>query len=489
MRWGGNAVYNTRPPFYVSLWKEAPATTLGASGRDVGLLPQTAGNSEAGHLNIGAGRIVGQDLAWIQNQIDSRQFLRNGGLNEIFAAAAQNGRPVHIVGLLSDGGTHAHIDHMYALLELANKYKPVTLYFHVFGDGRDTEPHRIKTLLDRLQMRMGKYQIGNLASIIGRYYAMDRNRNFDRTKKAFDLLTRGVGESVTDWQEGIDVAYKRGLTDEYLPAMTLRASAQQSRIKNGDYVIITNFRADRIWQIEEALVGNDFAGFTRQPLAPAKMVSFVPIETAPNLESVMRPPDTVQTLGEILSQNGVRQLRLAESEKGAHATYFLNGGRRKPFSGQVDRIVPSPNESYVKVPEMSAYQLLPLAERAIGGEYGFIFLNLANPDMVGHTGNMEAGMKAIKVVDDIVSRLCARAKAAGSVAIVTSDHGNCDEMIIPYSGESSTDHSTNKVPFFLVSNSQYRLRHGGRLCDVAPTVLELLGLQKPAVMTGQSLIS
>lgn len=488
MRWGGNAVYNSRPSFYASLWKSAPSTTLGASGLNVGLLPQTAGNSEAGHTNIGAGRIVGQDLSWIQNQIDSGQFLQNKGLNEIFAGAAQAGKPVHIVGLLSDGGVHAQIDHMYALLELANKYKPITLYFHVFGDGRDSEPHRIKILLDRLQMRIGKYQIGKVVSIIGRYYAMDRDRNFDRTKKAFDLLTQGVGEAVSEWHEGIDVAYKRGLTDEHLPAMVERASAQQSRIKNDDFVIITNFRADRIWQIEEALVGKDFTGFARQPLMPARMVSFVPIETAPNLESVMQPPLTAQTLGEVLSQNNIKQLRIAESEKGAHATYFLNGGRKEPFSGQVDQIVPSPKESYVRVPEMSAYQLYQIADRAIGSEYGFVFLNLANPDMVGHTGNMEAGEKAVKIVDDIVAKLAARAQAAGAAMIITADHGNIDQMIIPYSGESSTDHSDNRVPCFLIDKTPYRLRSGGRLCDIAPTVLHLMGLQKPGVMTGRSLI-
>lgn len=489
-RWGGNAVFKAHPPFYANLWRTVSSTTLGASGADVGLLPQYAGNSEAGHLNIGAGRVVGQDLAWITKQIDTGEFFKNPGLNNIFAAAKNSNRPVHIVGLLSDGGVHAHIDHMYALAELASKYKPITVYFHVFSDGRDTEPHRIKVMLDRLQRRLAKYGVGEVVSLIGRYYAMDRDRNYDRTAKAYDLLVKGSGDAVAQLSDSIDISYKRGLTDEYLPPMTLASAVQKSRIKDGDYVIITNYRADRIWQLEASLARPDFEREVgRPPLKLAEMVSFVPIETAPELKSVMRPPDIKETLGELVSRNGFKQLRLAESEKGAHATYFLNGGGKKPFSGQVDSIVPSPKESYVKVPEMSAGKLLQLAEGAVG-KYDFIFLNLANPDMVGHTGNMEAAIKAVRIVDTVVSRLAQKAKATSSVMLITADHGNCDEMIIPYLGEPSTDHSENRVPFFAVGlPNGINLQPNGRLADIAPTVLYLMGLQKPAVMTGRSLIT
>lgn len=489
MRWGGNAVYKAHPSFYADLWRTVPATTLGAAGAEVGLLPQYAGNSEAGHLNIGAGRIVGQDLAWITHQIDTGEFFKNEGLNKIFAAAKQNNKPVHIVGLLSDGGVHAHIDHMYALIELASHYKPVIVYFHIFGDGRDSEPHRIKILMDRLQKRFQKYGVGEIVSIIGRYYAMDRDRNYDRTAKTYDLLVKGSGDAVADLAGGVDVFYKRGLTDEYLPPMTLATETQRSRIKDGDYVIITNYRADRIWQLEASLARPDFEKEVgRPPLKLAEMVSFVPIETAPELKSVMAPPLIKETLGEVISRSSLKQLRLAESEKGAHATYFLNGGIKKPFSGQEDQIVPSPKANYAEVPEMSAAKLLQLAEGAIG-KYDFVFLNLANPDMVGHTGNMEAAIKAVRIVDDIVARLAQKAKATGSVMLVTADHGNCDEMIIPYLGEPSTDHSENRVPFFVVGvEGANKLRPGGCLADIAPTVLDVMKLQKPAAMTGRSLL-
>jgi len=491
MRWGGNAVFKAHPPFYANLWKATPSTTLGAAGADVGLLPQYAGNSEAGHLNIGAGRVVGQDIAWITKQIDTGEFFNNKGLNEIFASAKRNNRPVHIVGLLSDGGVHAHIDHMYALVDLASRYKPINVYFHVFGDGRDSEPHRIKILLDRLQRRLDKYGIGEVVDIIGRYFAMDRDRNYDRTAKTYDLLVKGTGDAVADLSTGIDTAYKRGLTDEYLPPMTLAPSTQKSRIKDGDYVIITNYRADRIWQLEASLARPDFEKeVKRPPLKLAEMVSFVPIETAPELKSVMSPPAIKDTLGEVLSRSSLKQLRLAESEKGAHATYFLNGGAKNPFSGQVDNIVPSPKVNYAQAPEMSIAKLLKLAENAIG-KYDFIFLNLANPDMVGHTGNMEATIKAVRIVDEVVFRLAQKAKAQGSTMLVTADHGNCDEMIIPYLGEPSTDHSENRVPFFVATSNSgtIKLRQGGKLGDIAPTVLDLMGIEKPAAMTGRSLIT
>ena len=251
-RWGGNAIYNAQPSFYGSLWQTVPSTTLGASGLDVGLLAQTSGNSEAGHVNIGAGRVVSQDLSWIQHQIDSGDFFKNKTLNEIFSSAKRTGKPVHIIGLLSDGGIHAHIDHMYALLELAARYRPVAVYLHLFGDGRDTEPHRVQLLLERLTMRINKFGVGIVASIVGRYYAMDRARNFDRTQKAFspDGWDR---EIVSSWEEGIANAYRRGMTDEYLSPMALRQTVSQTRIKDGDFIIFTNFRADRIWQIEAAL--------------------------------------------------------------------------------------------------------------------------------------------------------------------------------------------------------------------------------------------
>lgn len=490
-RWGGNAIYNAQPPFYGSLWQTVPSTTLGASGLDVGLLAQTSGNSEAGHVNIGAGRVVSQDLSWIQHQIDSGEFFKNNTLNEMFLSAKQAGKPVHIVGMLSDGGIHSHIDHVYALLELAARYRPVAVYLHLFGDGRDTEPHRIQLLLERLNMRTNKFGVGIIASIVGRYYAMDRARNFERTEKAYSLLTAGTGEVVSSWEEGIANAYRRGMTDEYLPPMALRQTVSQTRIKNGDFIIFTNFRADRIWQIEAALTEENFSAFARQPIKPGRMVSFVPIETAPNLESAMAPPTIGATLGEVISLAGFRQLRIAETEKGPHATYFLNGGRKEPFSGQKDEIVPSPTQSYATVPEMSAYKLEQLALRAIGdAQYKFIFLNLANADMVGHTGNMEAGIKAVRIVDGIVKKISAKAIASGTDLIITADHGNIDEMISPTTGDVSVDHTRNRVPMFLVtSDKQKKLRASGRLCDIAPTSLNLMGLEKPAVMNGQSLLA
>ncbi len=489
-RWGGNAIYNAQPSFYGSLWQTVPSTTLGASGLDVGLLAQTSGNSEAGHVNIGAGRVVSQDLSWIQHQIDSGDFFKNKTLNEIFSSAKQTGKPVHIIGLLSDGGIHAHIDHMYALLELAARYRPVAVYLHLFGDGRDTEPHRIQLLLERLTMRINKFGVGIVASIVGRYYAMDRARNFDRTQKAFSLLTAGTGEIVSSWEEGIANAYRRGMTDEYLSPMALRQTVSQTRIKDGDFIIFTNFRADRIWQIEAALTENNFSAFARQPIKPGRMVSFVPIETAPNLESAMAPPTVSATLGEVISLAGFKQLRIAETEKGPHATYFLNGGRKEPFSGQKDEIVPSPTQSYVTMPEMSAYKLEPLVLRAIGDpQYKFIFLNLANADMVGHTGNMEASIKAVRIVDSIIKKITGKAIASGTSLIVTADHGNIDEMISPATGDVSVDHTRNRVPLFLITDDKRKkLRENGRLCDIAPTALSLMGLEKPPVMNGQSLV-
>jgi len=486
--WGGNTIYNVAPPFVSSLWQKTPNTKLRASGMDVGLLPQTAGNSEAGHLNLGSGRVVGQDLSWITHQIDTGEFFRNQVLNGIFASAKNTGRPVHIVGLLSDGGIHAQIDHMYALLELAAKFKPLKVYFHVFGDGRDTEPHRIIVLLERLQKYIDKYGLGEVVSIVGRYYAMDRDRNFDRTKVAYDLLVKAAGDPVDDWNKSIQKQYDAGKTDEYLPAMLKTAGAKESRIKNGDFVIITNYRADRIWQLEAALHEPDFAAFPHETLQLAAMVSFVPIETAPNLQSAMTPPPVKNCLGDIVAASGINQLRVAESEKGAHVTYFFNGGKKGQAAGEYHNIVPSPKEDYAQVPEMSAYKLYEIVNGALGQNYNFILLNLANPDMVGHTGNMEAGKKAVKVVDGIVGRLSQTASARGFTTIVTADHGNIDEMVIPYSGEPSTDHSNNLVPFFLIGRGG-KLKSDGRLCDVAPTILHLLDLPKPAEMTGQSLIA
>ena len=490
----GNAISQARTPVFDHLLEESPWTMLGASAHDVGLPAGQMGNSEVGHANIGAGRIVYQDLTRISRAIEDGSLAHNEALKKAFLAAAGKERALHLLGLLSDGGVHSHQEHLEALLQLAVKWGIERVYVHAFLDGRDTPPSSGITYVRRLEAFLTKLGCGRIASLGGRFYGMDRDQRWDRVERHWRMLVLGEGECFPEASSALEKSYDCQVYDEFVePFMISDGEQELPLIRSGDGVIFFNFRSDRAREITMALTEDDFSGFQR-PCFPKPGAYVCMSEYDKNFGlPVAFPPETLPDgLGQVIADRGLRQLRIAETEKYAHVTFFFNGGREEPFPGEERCLVPSPQEvkTYDLKPEMSACAVAQeLIQRLDKNFYDLIVLNFANCDMVGHTGVLPATVKACETVDNCLGMILKKFKEKGIVAMITADHGNA-EFLLDSDGQPVTAHSTNPVPLVLFGRetSGYRLRKGGILADIAPTLLQLMGLEKPVAMTGNSLL-
>ncbi len=481
-----NAILHANKPNWDRLTKTYPYTTINASEQFVGLPAHQFGNSEVGHLNIGAGRVIRQDISRIDYDIETGEFFRNPTLLEAAQKARQG--TLHILGLVSDGGVHSHEAHIFALLKLAREQGVGSIAVHAFLDGRDTPPKSAETYLARLQAQCDATPGARIATLVGRYFAMDRDKRWERVEPVYDMLTQGVAEfSAPDAQAGLAAAYARGESDEFVKTTVIGAPAP---IKDGDTVVFVNFRADRARQLTQALAWPHFDGFARkvQPALSyfASMSSYGEAYANP----VAFPPQRFSnTLGEYLGKLGLKQLRIAETEKYPHVTYFFSGGEEQPFPGEDRILVPSPKvATYDLQPEMSAPEVTDkLVEAIRSKQYACIMCNYANGDMVGHTGNFDAAKQAIEALDQCVGRVVAAAQEAGAEVLITADHGNAEMMHDDDSGQVHTQHTTNLVPFLYVGRPA-TLADTGALQDVAPTLLAMMGVEQPVEMTGHSLI-
>ena len=484
----GNAIAAARTPHLDHLMASCPHTRIGASGMDVGLPDGQMGNSEVGHTNIGAGRIVYQELTRITKSFDEGEALGNPALTAAMENARRPGQALHLMGLLSDGGVHSHIRHLYGLMEMARRFAVERVYLHCFMDGRDVPPTSGTEFIAALQQKIKELGLGQIATVSGRYYAMDRDNRWERVKLAYDAIVNGECNKDPDPVAVMQKSYGAGVTDEFIVPTVVTEGAG---IKAGDSVIFFNFRPDRARELTRTLVDPDFAGFEREkgffPLTYICMTQYD--ATMPNVEVAYRPESLTNTLGEYLSRLGKTQLRIAETEKYAHVTFFFNGGVEAPYEGEDRVLIPSPKvATYDLQPEMSAYAVTDEAVRRIeNGRYDVIILNYANCDMVGHTGVFEAAVKAVEAVDTCLGRLLAALEKAGGRAFLTADHGNADQMA-DENGAPFTAHTTNPVPFVAIGFGDVTLRSGGRLADIAPTMLQAMGLPQPEEMTGRSLL-
>ncbi|RJP75934.1 MAG: 2,3-bisphosphoglycerate-independent phosphoglycerate mutase [Desulfobacteraceae bacterium] len=485
----GNAVAQAKLPYLTKLMETYPHTHLICSGEAVGLPDGIMGNSEVGHLNIGAGRIVYQDLLRIDKAIQDKSFFKNKMLTNAFSIAKEKKSNLHIMGLVSDGGVHSQLTHLFALLEFAKQKKFSNVYIHAILDGRDTPPDSGAGYITKLQNIIQKLEIGCISSICGRFFAMDRDTRWDRTKKAYQLYTQAQGIKETDPITAVRNAYARGETDEFVQPIVLNP---EGTISDHDCVIFFNFRADRARQITRALTDLKFAGFKRE-VCPriANFVCLTMYDESFTLPIAFPPQHLDGLLGEVLSKEGLSQLRIAETEKYAHVTYFFNGGEEKPFPGEDRCLIPSPRdvETYDQKPEMSA---LPVGDEVVSriqsGRYDLIVLNFANMDMVGHTGIIPAAIKACEAVDENVQKVVTAIQAAGGTALITADHGNAEKMLDDH-GQPHTAHTVNPVPFIIVNEDRKNINlRPGILGDIAPTILDIMGIAKPRQMTGRSLI-
>ncbi len=488
----GNAVKAAHKPNLDGYHARFSTTTLGASGESVGLPDGQMGNSEVGHLNLGAGRVVYQDLTRITKSIRDGEFFVNPAFVEAAAQVkAQNGK-LHIYGLLSDGGVHSHLDHLFALLELAKREELTKVFVHAFLDGRDVQPYSARMYLLELEEKMRSLGVGRLATVHGRYYAMDRDRRWERTKMAYRALVYGEGARYADALEGLEASFAQGVTDEFVVPFVLvdEAGAPLARIEDDDAIIVLNFRPDRVVQLSLALTDREFEGFDRggQPPFPHYVCMTRYSDKIP-AQIAFAPTSLANTMGEVLEKLDITQLRIAETEKFPHVTSFFSGGREAKFVGEERILIPSPKvATYDLKPEMSAYEVADAAvERIRQGNLDVMILNFANPDMVGHTGVMAAAVQAIEAVDECLGRVVDALLAADGAAIIIADHGNSEVMIDEASGEPATTHTTNPVPC-IVTIPALTLREDGVLADMAPTMLGLLGIPKPAEMTGRSII-
>ena len=479
----------------IDAWKKRyPYTTLVASGEDVGLPEGQMGNSEVGHLNIGAGRIVYQDLTRISLAIRDKSFFQNPALNQACEKAKNEGKPLHLLGLLSDGGVHSVMGHLYALLDLAKSYALPEVYVHVLLDGRDTPPTSGLGYVRALEEKMEEIGVGQIATVSGRYYTMDRDKRWERVQKGYEALVYSRGERASSAVEAVENAYKRGETDEFVVPTVICGSegAPVSSILGGDPLIMYNFRTDRLRELCHVFTDESFPAFERPEDYTPWIVTMTPYEAGLPVQAAFAPERLDNTLGHVIAGHGLRQLRIAETEKYAHVTFFFNGGAESPETGEDRSLIPSPKvATYDLQPEMSAPEVCAsVVEQIKEGKHDLIILNFANPDMVGHTGVMEAAIKAVETVDTMVGRTVEAALAAGAAVILTADHGNAECMWDPVANEPFTAHTSNPVPCFLIGNGleHLKLRAGGRLADLAPTLLALLGIEKPAEMTGESLI-
>jgi 2,3-bisphosphoglycerate-independent phosphoglycerate mutase len=490
----GNAIRLAQTPSFDALYRDFPHTLVHTSGLAVGLPDGQMGNSEVGHMNMGSGRIVYQDLTRINKAISDGDFFENRALVDAIDKARAGGKALHLMGLTSPGGVHSSLEHAYAIVELCKRRGLEKVYWHAFLDGRDTPPKSAAGFLRDVAAQLRQIGVGRIATVVGRYWAMDRDNRWDRVEKAYRLLTRGEGERSADPAAAVEKRYAEGETDEFIKPIIVAAGDEGgATIGDGDAVVFFNFRADRARELTRALTADTFDAFQRgTKIALSAYVCLCQYDASFPLAIAFPPLSLKMILGEYLASLGLAQFRTAETEKYAHVTFFFNGGREEPFPREERRLVPSPKDvaTYDLKPQMSAEDVANGVCKAIDSEqYAFVLVNFANPDMVGHTGVLPAAVSAIDTIDHCIGRIIKCAQAHDTVVVITADHGNCEQMI-DENGHPHTAHTTNPVPFIVADNRLrgQRLRSDGRLCDVAPTVLALMGLGQPAEMEGQSLL-
>ncbi len=489
-----NAVSAANTPHLDAIFAKYPHTQLNASGMAVGLPEGQMGNSEVGHLNIGAGRVVYQELTRITKSIQDGDFFENPALVHAMDHAKQHGKALHLFGLLSDGGVHSHIEHIFAAVEMAKRRGLQKVYVHCFMDGRDVPPKSGKGFVEQMQHKLKEIGVGEIATVIGRYYAMDRDNRWERVEQAYNAIVLGEGHQGEDPVAMVQKSYDAGLTDEFIqPIVVVKDGAPVATVQEGDSIIFCNFRPDRARELTRTFILEDFDGFARKKgYFPVTYVSMTQYDAtfADKLDIAFKPESLTNTLGAYVSKLGKTQLRIAETEKYAHVTFFFNGGVEAPNEGEDRALIPSPKvATYDLKPEMSAYEVADEAVKRIqSGKYDLMILNFANPDMVGHTGIMPAAVAAVEAVDACAGKVIDAILASGGCCLLTADHGNA-EVMEDENGQPMTAHSTNPVPLVLIGDKEgHALREGGALCDIAPTLLQLMHLDKPAEMTGESLL-
>ena len=486
----GNAVYSAKKPNLDRLNTTYPTTVIHASGMDVGLPDGQMGNSEVGHTNIGAGRIVYQELTRITKSISDGDFFENEALVGACKNCADKNSSLHIMGLLSDGGVHSHIEHLFAIVELAKKQGLKNVYVHCFLDGRDVSPTSGVDFAAQLENKLSEIGVGKIATLSGRYYAMDRDNRWERVTKAYNALVYGKGETADNAVDAIKASYANDVTDEFvIPTVILENGKPTATIGEGDSIVFYNFRPDRAREITRTLVDPDFDGFERKYFETYFVTMTQYDAKMPNVHVAFKPQKLVNTIGEYVSAKGLKQLRIAETEKYAHVTFFFNGGVEKVYDGEDRILVASPKvATYDMQPEMSAYEVTDkLLEALDTDKYDMVILNFANCDMVGHTGIMEAAIKAVETVDECIGKVADKVISMGGAIFITADHGNAEQMIDPADGSVFTAHTTNVVPLIAAGIGDVKLNEG-RLADLAPTMLDVMGLDIPEEMTGKSLI-
>lgn len=492
-----NAIYSAHKPNWSRIWHENPHTLISASGIDVGLPASQMGNSEVGHMNIGSGRIVDQEFTRITRAVEDGRFYTNETLTKAFTTAAKNNKAVHLLGLLSPGGVHSHEDHIFALMELAAKCNVEKLYLHAFLDGRDTPPKSAVESIHKAQLKMKEIGIGRFASLIGRYFAMDRNKHWDRTKFAYDLISQGK----SDYQSidpfiAVDMAYAREETDEFLsPTSIIKNGETAVTVEDGDVIVFANYRADRARQLARAFTKPEFKAFKREH--EAELTAFISLTSyKANYEFPVAFPTVglKNVFGEYLSSFGLKQLRIAETEKYAHVTFFFNGGEERVFEGEDRILVPSPHvNTYDEKPEMSAEEITERLIEAINSQkYDAIICNYANADMVGHTGNFKATISAIEAIDKCLGKVVKCAEEVGGEILITADHGNAEQLKAytteKIKSQAHTAHTSNLVPLVYIGRSAEVLPGTGSLSDISPTMLHIMGIPQPEEMTGTALL-
>ena len=485
----GNAVAQARKPNIDRLMRSCPMTTLITHGERVGLPDGQMGNSEVGHLNIGAGREVEQWLLRISRALKG-EFLSSSSQWREFVSVAQSSPTIHVIGLYSSGGVHSHLNHLHLLIERLLKESKSEVRLHLFTDGRDVSPNSARDDIEALQQFLSDKPRCKISTICGRFYGMDRDKRWERTKKAYDLIVKGVGASESDPLDFLERSYAEGITDEFIEPGVVNSAP----VKEGDSIVFFNFREDRMRQIVRSLVVSDFDGFPREatPVKSQNILCFTDYDHTFHLPFLFEQLEIKNHLGEVVSSHGLRQLRVAETEKYPHVTYFLNGGIEKPYRGEDRVMVPSPRDvkTYDQKPEMSAAEVTQKVIEGISSrQYGLIVVNFANCDMVGHTGDLSAAVKAVETVDNCLGLIIGELEKINGVAVIFADHGNAEQMVNYSDGSPFTAHTTYPVPFIIFGHSTKTLRQGGALCDVAPTVLQIMGISQPKEMTGQSLIA
>ena len=485
----GNAIAQSSTPNMDKLLSQYAHSQLLCSGEAVGLPDGQQGNSEVGHLNLGAGRVVYQELTRINKAVREHTLQENVAFQQVMDGCIASGKPLHLMGLVSPGGVHSHSDHLYGLLELARDKNVPQVYVHCFLDGRDVGPSTGLGFVQELEDKLSELGVGKIATVSGRYYAMDRDNRWERVEKAYLAMTQGIGETAESAAKAVEQSYAKGETDEFVLPTVVQTNGQPTgMIGAGDGVIFFNFRGDRAREITKAFVNKEFDGFGREYLG-VNYVAMTQYEEGLDVTVAFPPQDLHNTLGQVLAANNIKQFRVAETEKYAHVTFFFNGGVEDPNPMEDRLLVPSPKvATYDLQPEMSAIAVKEnLVQTIQNGDYPFLLVNFANTDMIGHTGIPEAAQKAVETVDACVGEVADAVLAAGGVLLITADHGNAEQMVDPVKGTPHTAHTANPVPFVVVSEKAYQAKDGS-LQDVAPTVLKLLGIEKPADMTGNSLI-